>query len=114
MKMYFKHFALSHNGNRLIACCHLCGEVRLFLLHRQKSEAKQQLCAAISGPRRQVGHKKDAHCAPIKFVPPQGWLYIDTSNTWRKVNEKANPIPVADPLHDLDAFAHGSFCGRIG
>ena len=75
VKTYFKHLALSHNDDRLIACFHLCGEVRLPLLHRQKSEARiQRLYAAISVPRRQVGRKKDAHCTPIKFVPQQGGL----------------------------------------
>ena len=54
--------------------------------------------------------KKDAHCAPIKFVLLQGGLDIDTSNTWRKVNEKTHIIPVADSLHGCDAFAHGSVC----
>ena len=39
-----------------------------------------------------------------------GGLYIDTSNIWRKVNEKTHIIPVADSLHGCDAFAHGSVC----
>ncbi|MFR6377400.1 MAG: zinc-ribbon domain-containing protein [Oscillospiraceae bacterium] len=46
----------------------------------------------------------------IKSVLPQGGLYIDTSNIWRKVNEKTHIIPVADSLHGCDAFAHGSVC----
>ena len=54
--------------------------------------------------------KKDAHCAPIKFVLLQGGLDIDTSNTWRKVNEKANSILVTDPLYGRNVFAYGSFC----
>lgn len=45
----------------------------------------------------------------IKSVLPQGGLYIDTSNIWRKVNEKTHIIPVADSLHGCDAFATAVF-----